>query len=317
MTAFKRLEKWADKLDTCIRCGYCFEHCPIYKSTGWETDAPRAKLMLLNGLLHGGIEPSTYIAEKMFECFQCKQCESSCSSNVPLMRIFRDARLDLDAMGYKVQGTTSVTDHGKCARCLDCLSVCNYEARTFDKKVLTDPLKCKGCGTCMEVCSGKAITLYKSFGTNPSEQLAVIDEFLLGSTPNPKAIIMGCNWSMSPGFQPLIQDIGPDDIEIKILVTMCAGRIKSEVLLHALEHGAQGILVSRCPEDDCEHRGSVKAKRRVRYIQNLLKQINIEPERIKLVTIDKSDQATFEKESALFLQELKALYSRNPSQKKD
>ena len=46
----EKLEKWKGALNKCIRCGYCYEHCPIYKSTRWEIDSPRGKLILLYGL---------------------------------------------------------------------------------------------------------------------------------------------------------------------------------------------------------------------------------------------------------------------------
>ena len=68
-TKLEKLEKWKGALNKCIRCGYCYEHCPIYKSTRWEIDSPRGKLILLYGLLSGEIEPSDYIANKIFRVF--------------------------------------------------------------------------------------------------------------------------------------------------------------------------------------------------------------------------------------------------------
>ena len=79
----EKLEKWKGALNKCIRCGYCYEHCPIYKSTRWEIDSPRGKLILLYGMLSGELEPSDYIANKIFECFHCNRCVKACSSGVP------------------------------------------------------------------------------------------------------------------------------------------------------------------------------------------------------------------------------------------
>ena len=89
---FKNLEKWQGTLASCIRCGYCFEHCPMFKHTGWESDAPRAKIITAFGLITGEVEPSESAADKMFSCFYCKRCEAACSSGVPLTEIFTDAR---------------------------------------------------------------------------------------------------------------------------------------------------------------------------------------------------------------------------------
>ena len=79
---FKNLEKWQGTLANCIRCGYCFEHCPMFKHTGWESDAPRAKIITAYGLLSGDVEPTEAAADKMFSCFYCKRCEAACSSGV-------------------------------------------------------------------------------------------------------------------------------------------------------------------------------------------------------------------------------------------
>jgi len=55
---FNRMEKWQDKLHVCIRCGYCFEFCHIFKVTGWESDTPRGKLIMLHGMMNGYLNPS-------------------------------------------------------------------------------------------------------------------------------------------------------------------------------------------------------------------------------------------------------------------
>jgi len=65
-----------------------------------ETDAPRGKLILIYGLIHGETKPSEYIANKMFECFYCKRCDNSCSAGVSITDIFTDARADFADAGF-------------------------------------------------------------------------------------------------------------------------------------------------------------------------------------------------------------------------
>ena len=47
----KYLKQWENELNICIRCGYCFEGCPVFKELGWEIDGARGKLIVAYGLL--------------------------------------------------------------------------------------------------------------------------------------------------------------------------------------------------------------------------------------------------------------------------
>ena len=162
----KNLEKWKSNLDSCIRCGYCYEHCPIFKHTRWESDAPRAKMIMAYGLLAGKLEPSTYIAEKLSSCFYCGRCVAACSSGVPLTEIITDAKLDFQGTAFEVSGTTSITNTD-CVACLACVRACPHEAREFiNGKIVTDTAKCQSCGICVDVCPNQAVTTCLSYGTN-------------------------------------------------------------------------------------------------------------------------------------------------------
>ncbi len=124
----------------------------------WEIDSPRGKLVLLYGMLSGELEPSDYIANKIFECFHCNRCQKACSSGVPIQDVYNDARAFFLESGFDVVGTTSQTDHDVCARCLNCVRMCKHEARSFvDGKIVTDRLKCQSCGSCLDICPEKGV----------------------------------------------------------------------------------------------------------------------------------------------------------------
>lgn len=97
----KELKKWEAELNICIRCAYCFEGCPVYKELGWESDGARGKVVLSYGLFSGELEPSEYIADKIFECTYCRDCVERCSANVSVPDILTAARIDLVNDGYK------------------------------------------------------------------------------------------------------------------------------------------------------------------------------------------------------------------------
>lgn len=99
---------------------------------------------------------------------------------------------------------------------------------------------------------------------------------------NLKVIVFCCNWSVYPGLQ--LSDLSPTEKEssFETIVTMCSGRVSPELILEAFHHGAWGVMVAGCPPEECEHNGNYKVRRRVLLLKNVLKQFNIEPERVAL-----------------------------------
>jgi coenzyme F420-reducing hydrogenase delta subunit/NAD-dependent dihydropyrimidine dehydrogenase PreA subunit len=295
------LKKWEKTLAACIRCGYCFEHCPLSKHTKWESDNPRAKIILAHGLLSGDIEPSDYVAEKLFSCFFCKRCDAACSSGVTLTEIFIDARRDLIEAGFNVPGTTSLT-HDNCAACLACVRECPHEARSsINNVVVTDPVKCLACGICVEVCPAEAAYLGLNYGTSKIELNKEASGYLQ-KNKNAKAIIFACNWSYFPDMQS--STIESDDKSYKTIVNMCGGRLERETLMEPFLYGAKGVLVACCPDGDCEHNGNENAKSNVLYVKNLLKSLDMDPEKIKLVQIKHGDKSGFQMEIDIFMEKI-------------
>ncbi|SMC37164.1 Coenzyme F420-reducing hydrogenase, delta subunit [Desulfocicer vacuolatum DSM 3385] len=298
------LEKWKNNLDSCIRCGYCYEHCPVFKYDRWESDAPRAKMIMIFGLLSGQLEPSTYIADKIASCFHCGRCVAACSSGVPLLDIFTDAKRDFAGTEWESPGTTTLTGP-ECAACLACVRACPHEARSFvDGKIITDIVKCQSCGACLDVCPNKAVFTHLSCGTDQQALNREIGQFL--EKEKAKAIVFGCNWSYYPDLQSSTMESNVPE-EYKILINMCGGRLEKPLLLEPFLKNGWGVLVACCPDGDCEHDGNVKAKTHVAAIKDFLAQINIAPERIELVQIAHGDKARFQSAIDEFMEKINAL----------
>lgn len=308
---FPRLRQYEGKLDHCISCGYCYEHCPIYKHTRWETDAPRAKLALCYGLITGALEPSEYIAGKLFECFYCKRCETNCSAGVNLTEIFAAARADLRDLGFAPTGTVSQTDTGRCARCLICVRLCPHEARSYDfdlERIATDPVACQGCGNCLDACPAVGIEIRRAFGTDAQSQLDRVRCHLEGVAPlAPRAVVFACNWSSWPGFQSAVGPVGSAPPAYQTLVSVCAGRLQSRTLLDTLLAGAWGVLVLACPQDECKHGGSTRARQRIEALYDYLDAMNVDRRRLVLVEVPNADPRVFQSSVDSFLEEVRGL----------
>jgi coenzyme F420-reducing hydrogenase delta subunit len=70
---------------------------------------------------------------------------------------------------------------------------------------------------------------------------------------------------------------------VKVIQLPCTGRLDSLHLLKALEAGADGVYVAGCQPDSCQYKHGVeKAEKKVQYVQGLLTNVGLEPERVAL-----------------------------------
>ncbi len=95
---------------------------------------------------------------------------------------------------------------------------------------------------------------------------------------------------------------------VKIVKVPCTGKVDVLHLLHALQKGADGVLVAGCLEGDCHFvRGNLLAKKRVAYAQKILADIGIEPERLKMVFMSAGQGEAFARQASEFTAEIRAL----------
>jgi F420-non-reducing hydrogenase iron-sulfur subunit len=73
---------------------------------------------------------------------------------------------------------------------------------------------------------------------------------------------------------------------VRIIRTPCTGRLEAEYYLRAFEKGADGVLVAGCLEGGCHFMdGNLFAKRRVNAVKELLDEIGIEKERLRMINV--------------------------------
>jgi len=307
---FKRLKKWEQELDKCIRCGYCYELCPLFKSYNWESDTPRGKLLLIYGMITGEIKPTQEIVEKIFQCFYCKNCSDNCSAGVPITDILTDARADLIEQGFEVEGTIVKIDEDLCSVCGICVPLCKYEALSIDekdednKKIVVDKVECRGCGLCVAACPSGAISQKEGCEITLPELHEKVKEIL--SEGEKKLIVFACNWSLFPGMQ-LSESPTLIKTPYGIIVSMCSGRVAPELVLNAFDEGAWGVMVAGCPPEECDHDGNYKTRRRLVLLKNVLKELNIDPKRIRLEWFSTGESAKLERTIDDFVKELEKM----------
>ena len=74
----------------------------------------------------------------------------------------------------------------------------------------------------------------------------------------------------------------------------CTGRIDESLLLKAFENGADGVMVIGCLEGDCHYvNGNIRARARVERVYQILDQIKIGPDRVRMYNLSAGEGAKF------------------------
>ncbi len=81
---------------------------------------------------------------------------------------------------------------------------------------------------------------------------------------------------------------------VKVIQVPCTGRVDIIHLLKAIEDGADGVYVAGCLEGECHYiSGNLKAKKRVKYVKGVLKDLGIEPERVEMFNLSAGEGPKF------------------------
>ncbi|MFB0561023.1 MAG: hydrogenase iron-sulfur subunit [Candidatus Lokiarchaeia archaeon] len=111
----------------------------------------------------------------------------------------------------------------------------------------------------------------------------------------PKIIAFCCTWCAYAGADLAGVSRFQYPTNIKIVRVMCSGRIDPTFVLEAFRNGADGVLVAGCHiPSDCHYlSGNLRVHRRIVIVKNLLKQLGIETERLRLEWISASEGDKF------------------------
>lgn len=113
----------------------------------------------------------------------------------------------------------------------------------------------------------------------------------------PRIVGFLCNWCAYAGADLAGLSRLSYPPNILIVRVMCSGRVDPTFILEAFKSGADGILVAGCHlPSDCHYvSGNFKAYRRVALLKELVAQLGLEPERLRLEWISASEGDRFAK----------------------
>jgi len=104
-----------------------------------------------------------------------------------------------------------------------------------------------------------------------------------GSTFEPKIVTFLCNWCSYEGADKAGNAHLSSPANILPVKVMCSGRVDLRLVLEAFREGADGVLVLGCHPGDCHYKeGNYKAQRRFMLLDRYLKEMSIDPRRVRL-----------------------------------
>lgn len=124
----------------------------------------------------------------------------------------------------------------------------------------------------------------------------------------PKIVGFLCNWCAYSGADLAGVSRIQSSPNIRIIRTMCSGRVDPSFILEAFRRGADGVLVAGCHFGDCHYlEGNFKTIRRIEFLKMLLNQFGINEKRVRLEWISASEAEKYAKVSFEFTDEIKKL----------
>ena len=96
----------------------------------------------------------------------------------------------------------------------------------------------------------------------------------------PKIVALVCNWCTYAGADLAGISRLQYPPNVRLIRLPCSGRINPFYLVKALQHGADGVLVSGCHPMECHYiSGNLIARRKFAFFNSFLNYIGIEKDR--------------------------------------
>jgi F420-non-reducing hydrogenase iron-sulfur subunit len=125
---------------------------------------------------------------------------------------------------------------------------------------------------------------------------------------NPRIVAFLCNWCTYTGADLAGVARLQSSPSVRVIRTMCSGRVDPTFVLDAFKLGADGVMIGGCHIGDCHYsEGNFKTLRRVELLKVLLKQLGIDPRRLKLEWISASEGDKYAHTTLEFEKELREL----------
>jgi F420-non-reducing hydrogenase iron-sulfur subunit len=117
-----------------------------------------------------------------------------------------------------------------------------------------------------------------------------------------------CNWCSYTGADLAGVSRIRSAPNVRIIRTMCSGRVDPTFILKAFQLGADGVIVMGCHLGDCHYQeGNFKTIRRIPFLQRLVGEFGIDRRRLRLEWVSASEGDRFAEVVNSFTEEVRQL----------
>jgi len=149
---------------------------------------------------------------------------------------------------------------------------------------------CAGCGTCAAECPFDAIIM----NHYTDEQILDQVDSMLEEGPKEKILAFACNWCSYAGADYAGVSRLQYPPNVRLIRTMCSGRVDEKFIWEGFELGAPVVLVSGCHIGDCHYIDANHwTEKRIRKVHKRMEKMGIRPERLQLEWISAAEGIRF------------------------
>ncbi|MCZ2856386.1 MAG: CoB-CoM heterodisulfide reductase HdrA2 [Candidatus Bathyarchaeota archaeon] len=176
-----------------------------------------------------------------------------------------------------------------CTGCGVCAKICPFNAVFVDeesKKAEFIEAACGGCGTCAAGCPFNAIKM-RHF---TDEQILAQLNAATKENADKKIVAFCCNWCSYAGADFAGVSRMQYSTNVRIIRTMCSGRVAPKFVEYAFSRGAAAVLVSGCHLGDCHYiNANYQTAKRVEKLWKKMERLGLNKDRLQLEWVNASE----------------------------
>lgn len=182
----------------------------------------------------------------------------------------------------------------RCTQCKRCTQECPFGTLDEDEKGTPkpNPMRCRRCGICMGACPERIIS-FSNYSPNMVSQMIKSIEIPDEDEEKRRILCFVCENDAMPALDIAAMHRKKFPYSIRFIPVRCIGSVNTIWLADALSNGFDGIMLIGCQRGDdyqCHFiRGSELAKTRMKNVKEKLQQLVLEPERVRIESLEISD----------------------------